>query len=812
MNKRFGLVAGFALITAIAHGADNNIMLGKSELYLQASASAPSAPPVLYPFQFQASSPTSAAITLPASSGVQLPADSNGGYGISTFYTTKAAMDAAYPDGTYQITPAGSAPYTLQLINDLYPAAPPTLVSGGTWQNGVLVVDPTQNATLTINTFPGYGSGNGSHEEFQVNSESGDNVNLDQSIVSIAVAGMPATTTPFTTLAIPSGTLKAGYVYQATINFDAVGTLISSPTLAVSLFSDSTYFYIVGKSTPAVAPPVITSQPTNQVGPLGSSVTFNIGVTYNGSTSSPSNAPTSYQWYFNGGPINYGSGNNNKYYFNGSGLTVNNLTAADVGTYAVEIVNGGGLAESQSATFTIGAAQAPAITGALSNQTVSTTTPVTFSVVATGTGPLNYQWFFNGVSITNATSSTYTVNNVNASTAGVYMVTVSNSVGSASSSATLTVNVPTFPSFSTQPVSQMIASGTTVEFHVKATGFPAPTYQWTYNGGNISGATSNRYVLFGATAANAGNYACKAINGSGTAISSTAVLQVVTTNAPGHLDNLSILSNITSSLTMGFVTGGAGTSGLESLLIRADGPSLGAPPFNYPGTMPDPTLTVVQQNTHTTLATNAGWGTPSSNIALVQTADAATGAFALVSTGSLDSALVESLAAVGGGYSVVVSGKSGDSGNAITEVYDVNPTYTATSTRLINLSCITTIPAGGALGVGFVLGGTTNKTLLIRVSGPTLATFGTPGTMADPQLVITPQSNGAIILASNAGWAGDPVISAVAASIGAFGFTSTTSLDSALVLTLPPAVPYTVEVTSVSGGGGAILVEIYEVP
>jgi len=84
--------------------------------------------------------------------------------------------------------------------------------------------------------------------------------------------------------------------------------------------------------------------------------------------------------------------------------------------------------------------------------------------------------------------------------------------------------------------------------------------------------------------------------------------------------------------------------------------------------------------------------------------------------------------------------------------------------------------------------------------------------MTDPQMVVTPQSNGAIIIASNSGWNGDPVISAVAASIGAFTFTSLTSHDSAVVLTLPPGVPYTVEVSSASGGGGAVLVEIYEVP
>jgi len=408
-------------------------------------------------------------------------------------------------------------------------------------------------------------------------------------------------------------------------------------------------------------------------------------------------------------------------------------------------------------------------------------------------------------------------------TAGTYTFTLMgweypNGTGLNSLPATYTVVVKASvtPVFTTQPAPATVTPGASAAFAVIAT--KATSYQWQLNGQNVTqanaaGATTPTLFLSNTSAANVGNYTCIASNGFGSTTSTGAALALAATTTPGHLINLSILSDITGSLTMGFVNGGAGTSGAQSLLIRAIGPSLGAPPFNYPAILPDPTLTVVQQNTHTTLATNAGWGTPAGNVALVQAADNATGAFALTNPASLDSALVESLPGVSGGYSAVAAGKSGDSGNAITEVYDANSSYTATSTRLINLSCITLIPAGGSLGVGFVLGGTTSKTLLVRVSGPTLATFGTPGTMTDPQLVVTPQSNGAIIIGANSGWNGDPVISAVAASIGAFPFTtSPTSHDSAVVLTMPPGTPYTVEVNSASGGGGNVLVEVYEVP
>jgi len=552
------------------------------------------------------------------------------------------------------------------------------------------------------------------------------------------------------------------------------------------------------------AGPVITVQPVSVTVAPGGSVSFSV---------TASNA-LNYQWYFNGSKIAGAIA---------ATYSIPSVTNSAQGSYYVVVDNivtmmdiygdsssTGAATNSNNANLIIASVAAPAFTTQPASQTVNAGATVTFTAAASGSP--TYQWQKNQTNISGATNATYTITSAATTDSGNYTVLAMNGGGTVSSTtASLTVNAAAAaPSFTTQPTPQTIAPGTTVVFSAAATG--ATSYQWNLNTSPISGATSPRLLIANATSANAGNYTLTATNGSGPTTSSPAALAVTSTTAPGHLVNLSILSNITGSLTMGFVNGGTGTSGAEPLLIRADGPSLGAPPFNFPGILPDPTLQLVQQTGSITLATNAGWGTPASNITLVQTADAATGAFALVSTASLDSALVENLPSVGGGYSVVVSGKTGDGGNAITEVYDATSNYTATSTRLINLSCITTIPAGGALGVGFVLGGTTNKTLLVRVSGPTLASFGEGGTMTDPQMVVTPQSNGAIIIASNSGWNGDPVISAVAASIGAFAFTSLTSHDSAVVLTLPPGVPYTVEVSSASGGGGAVLVEIYEVP
>ena len=65
---------------------------------------------------------------------------------------------------------------------------------------------------------------------------------------------------------------------------------------------------------------------------------------------------------------------------------------------------------------------------------------MTFKVVAGGTPPFTYQWFFNGNPLTNQISDTLTLTNVQTSQSGNYTVTVSNSAGSITSQpATLNV-------------------------------------------------------------------------------------------------------------------------------------------------------------------------------------------------------------------------------------------------------------------------------------------------------------------------------------------------------------------------------------
>ena len=77
------------------------------------------------------------------------------------------------------------------------------------------------------------------------------------------------------------------------------------------------------------------------------------------------------------------------------------------------------------------------------NQTVPSGTAAFFSVTASGTQPLTYQWLFNGTNIGSATASSLMLSNVQAANAGLYSVVVSNLAGpTTSSNAVLTVNTP----------------------------------------------------------------------------------------------------------------------------------------------------------------------------------------------------------------------------------------------------------------------------------------------------------------------------------------------------------------------------------
>lgn len=97
------------------------------------------------------------------------------------------------------------------------------------------------------------------------------------------------------------------------------------------------------------------------------------------------------------------------------------------------------------------------ITSNPSGQSVQSGVQVTFSVAASGTSPMVYQWFKNGVAIQGETSATYTIASTQQSDSATYTVTVSNACGSmTSSAAALTVAAPQFAVYHGKNVNQTL--------------------------------------------------------------------------------------------------------------------------------------------------------------------------------------------------------------------------------------------------------------------------------------------------------------------------------------------------------------------
>jgi hypothetical protein len=293
----------------------------------------------------------------------------------------------------------------------------------------------------------------------------------------------------------------------------------------------------------------------------------------------------------------------------------------------------------------------------------------------------------------------------------------------------------------------------------------------------------------------------------------TTPLGLITTNVvtlnvspppSARLANLSILTNVASSgdsFTMGYVVGGAGTSGPKPILIRAAGPTLGAAPFLIGGILADPRLELFAGATKT--VENDNWG----GTAALSTAFSSVGAFAYISGTSLDAAVFTNVSS--GDNSVRVSATGTGTGTVIAELYDSTPiaNVTVATPRLVNVSVLKHLGTG--LTAGFVIDGNAPKKVLIRAIGPTIGAepFRVGDVVVDPQLALYV---GATSIASNDNWGGTAELSAAFGQTGAFPLPSA-SRDAALLATLQPG-NYTVQVSGVNGTTGVALVEIYEVP
>ena len=322
-------------------------------------------------------------------------------------------------------------------------------------------------------------------------------------------------------------TLNAGVV-NPTVKFGySSGTLNSSTG---RFYSDAVRFTHLPL-------PFVTVQPVSQTNLPGANVLFTVEAV----------EATGYQWKFNG--TNLAGGTSSAY-------TRTNAQASHAGNYSVLISNLNGSVLSSNAALTLNII--PTISAGPQSQTTNQGQNATFTVTASGTATLSYQWRFLGVNIAGATNSIYVRSGVQPNDAGAYSVVVKNSAGSAvSGDAILTVRTP--PTILSDPVDQTVNPGVPVSFTVSASGAGSLSYQWNFNGNVIAGATNTIYSIASPQQSNAGSYSVIVSNLAGAVQSDAATLTV---NIPPSISNQPDDQSVETGDTVVFAVSADGTGPL----------------------------------------------------------------------------------------------------------------------------------------------------------------------------------------------------------------------------------------------------------
>lgn len=254
-------------------------------------------------------------------------------------------------------------------------------------------------------------------------------------------------------------------------------------------------------------PAHIVQQPTNQAVLPGDHASFGVLAT--------GTSDLAYQWFFNS--TNLDGATNNF-------LILTNVQDADVGEYTVLVTNSFGAVTSSVALLIV---NEPAhIIQQPSSLAVVAGDDASFTVSVIGAPEFSYQWMFNGQNLPDATNSVLVLTNVQTEAAGTYAVMVANAFGfDTSSNAVLTVNVPA--QILQPPTNANAIAGMSASFSVLAAGTPELSYQWLFNGTNLTDATNSLLVITNVQLADTGPYAVQVSNAFGGEISGDVTLALV---------------------------------------------------------------------------------------------------------------------------------------------------------------------------------------------------------------------------------------------------------------------------------------------
>jgi autotransporter-associated beta strand protein len=213
----------------------------------------------------------------------------------------------------------------------------------------------------------------------------------------------------------------------------------------------------------------------------------------------------------------------------GASVTLN-ASSLELPTVEAPLAWNTSLFASNGVIFIEGPGMGPVITVPPVSQSVIAGDPVQFSVGVSGDGPFTYQWLFNGQPISGAPNSpSYNLGAVTVGRMGAYSVTVTNSIGSTTSSAAI-LTVEGAPFISVPPQSRAVEDGTEVTFGFEAVGIGPFSQQWQYqsnavaaNWADLDGQTGPTLTVTASDETH-GRYRVRVTNDFGQTTSAEAVL------------------------------------------------------------------------------------------------------------------------------------------------------------------------------------------------------------------------------------------------------------------------------------------------
>lgn len=418
----------------------------------------------------------------------------------------------------------------------------------------------------------------------------------------------------------------------------------------------------------------------------------------------------------------------------------------------------------------------PVITVQPVSQTVNIGASVTFTVTATSTTPMSYQWKRSGVALPGATTSSLTFPGLTTINSGGYTVDVTNSVGTTSSDPAIlrvTHRGAYFGTFGNQGLWAM----------------------------QVRADDTGVFILHDRQANAAFSQAVSVKSDGAFSDDGTAGRAIAPGNARG--------AQLAGRIITGQVTGEFGAAKTAFTGSKDSDTGDGEPFAGY----------------YFAAALGAGGGAtytvvgPSGRIALIAASENAADSLAgrisslgqLISTTTNGSQIQVNLNGQLKSFEAIVrpSGIQAPIPISFLGLAD----GTLSSGRLTNLSILTALDgADDSFTMGYVVGNpgpTATKPLVIRAVGPSLAALGVGSPLADPKLELFVGANAT---GSNDNWGGGATLANAMAAVGAFPFLGPTSRDAAVAASVPtgPGVNHSVKVSPVGNIRGPVIAEVYD--